>query len=100
MGEKTEQQAACGRSTEYLTVSDVAVELRVSGDTIYSLIHRGVLKGVNLAPGAKRGLFRIKREWLDEFIHNQQTMPAPVKPERRHRLPPVRDLAGFGKVPE
>ncbi len=60
-----------GRSRTWLTVQDVAQELQVSRDTIERLIAFGKLKAAPITTsegGGIRRMYRIKAEWLEEFL--------------------------------
>lgn len=60
-----------GRSRTWLTVQDAAQELQVSGDTIERLIAFGKLKAAPITTangGGIRRMYRIKSDWLEEFL--------------------------------
>jgi excisionase family DNA binding protein len=47
----------------YLTVAEVADEMRVSGMTVYRLIHAGALRAVRVGRS-----FRVPAEAVEEFL--------------------------------
>jgi excisionase family DNA binding protein len=58
-------------SRDWLTVQEAADELRVSRDTIERLIGSGKLRAAEVATRMGTGLrhrYRIRREWLDEYL--------------------------------
>lgn len=60
-----------GRSRTWLTVQDVAEELQVSRDTIDRLIGNGKLKAAPMTTAEGDGIrrmYRIKSDWLEEFL--------------------------------
>jgi excisionase family DNA binding protein len=67
----TEKGSYATEGTRLLTPAAVAAELNVSLDTVYNLIRAGDIQAVSLAPSDKprlKGLYRIRREWMDEFV--------------------------------
>ena len=67
----TEKGPHATEGTRLLTPAAVAAELNVSLDTVYNLIRAGDIKAVSLAPSDKprlKELYRIRREWIDEFV--------------------------------
>ena len=50
---------------EFLTVEEVAAQLRLSKSAVYSLIHKGLLPVFRFG-----GAIRISRQQLDEFIQS------------------------------
>ena len=84
---------------EWLTVQDVADELRVSRDTIERLVASGQLKAAELRTLAglgRRRRYRIRREWVEEFlvgsIPPQPPETGPSERRRNHR--PQHDFIG------
>lgn len=73
---------------EWLTVSEVAKELRVSRDTIERLIGSGQLRAtcVRTSNGrGRRNRYRIHRDWLNEYLLNQSTR---AQRDSKHEPPP------------
>lgn len=54
--------------TTLLRIPEVADELRVSPDTVYRRISKGLLKAVNVAAPGQRSITRIRRVDLDRYI--------------------------------
>lgn len=74
-----------------LTPEEAAHLLRVTAEQVRSLIRRGQLAAINVGCGAKRPLYRISQEAMQDFLSKRfQSGPA-VQPGRFRRLPPVQD---------
>ena len=55
--------------SDWLTVEDVANELKISRNRVYEIIRSGEIETVNLAEnGSLKNHYRIKRESLDEYL--------------------------------
>jgi len=77
---------------EWLTVEDVAQELKVSQSIVYRWIETGNLRAVDLRESngrrGQRGFYRIRRSMLDEFLASRETQSSPgteqkVRPVKR-----------------
>lgn len=84
---------------QWLTVQEVANELRVSRDTVERLIGSGRLKAAELRTPSSRGQrhrYRIRREWVEEFLlrNVKQGEAAEHRSTRRRRDTPERDFIG------
>lgn len=55
----------------YLTVSDVAIQLRISKASVYQLIESGRLAHHRI--GARRGAIRVSQEDLDAYMADCRT---------------------------
>ena len=55
---------------DFLTVAEVATELRVSKMTVYRMVHDGVLESVNI----NKRSFRIRRADLDSYLRKQTSV--------------------------
>ena len=56
---------------EWLTIQEVADELRVSRDTIERLVLSGRLKATEINTGNGAGVrhrFRIRRDWINDYL--------------------------------
>ncbi len=80
----------CGRVAEHpavLTVAQVAEYLKTSHKTVQRAIDQGHLKAADIGErksGAKhRATYRIRQEWVDEYLEASVTPGAPPKPRRR-----------------
>lgn len=84
----------------WMTVNEVADELSLSRDTIERLIGSGRLKAAAIETSKGRGRrprYRIRREWIDEFMQNRVRQPSADdnhRPHRRRSLPPGPDFIG------
>lgn len=86
----------------WLTVEDVAKELKVSKSIIYCLIRNGDLEAVNLVSKrgetAQKGHYRIKRENLNQYLNRKRVNPLPQKSQRSYQsrnLPRVKNHLGL-----
>jgi hypothetical protein len=73
-----------------LTPAAVAAELNVSLAAVYNLIRSGDLQSVNLASagkGGSKGLYRIRREWVDDFLNRRLVSEAARPAESPSRVP-------------
>ena len=82
---------SCGAS-EWLTVDEVAGELKVSKAVVYRLIRNCELKAVNLAKkgadnegdgdkeddkASSKGCYRVQRRWLEDYLDRKIVKPLP-----------------------
>ena len=80
------------RSRTWLTVQDVADELQVSRDTINRIIGNGTLKAAPITTangGGTRRMYRIKAEWLEEFLLSlvdDRATDRTIRPRRAPRI--------------
>ncbi len=73
---------------EWLTVAEVAAELRVSRATVERLIHAGHLQAATITTSQGRGSrhrFRVRRAWIDAFLESQSTPKPHAQRPRRPR---------------
>lgn len=92
------------RSREWLDPADVAEEIRVSSDTVKRLMDEGRLryKCIRTRQGSgKRGLRRVKRAWLDEYMNKSEAAavrPAvsPTPGRRKHRTTDLEEVDYIG----
>lgn len=79
-------------SKDLLTVEEVALRLKVSGEHVRALIRTRRLKAVDLAIGKKRPLYRLRLDVVEQFLEDStQSSRREVKRTRFKRLPPVVD---------
>jgi excisionase family DNA binding protein len=77
----------------WLTVEQAATYLNVSPDTVERLASSGKLRSSEVKTDRSKGrraTRRIRREWLDEFMEANRTVPPPpppVDPATRRRRP-------------
>lgn len=68
----------------FLTPAMVAVELNISLSAVYNLIRHGDLQALNLTPGdtaAGRGFYRIRRQWIEDFVARRIARATPETPQ-------------------
>lgn len=69
--------------SEWLTVEDVAQELKVSKSIIYRLIRNGEIEAINIVDTngkiAQKGHYRIHQSCLRQYIENKKVKPLPKK---------------------
>lgn len=88
--------------SDWLTVEDVAKELKISKSIVYRLIRSGELEAVDLVVGdegkpPRKGHFRIRRSALDQYLDARKVKPLsnpPVRPPAR-RFPKVKNHLGL-----
>ena len=68
---------------EWLTVNDIAKELKISKSIVYRLIRNGEIEAVNIVETngriARKGHYRIRRSSLDKYLELKKTKSPPVK---------------------
>ena len=88
--------------SDWLTVEDIAGELKISKNVVYRIIRNGELESVNIVETnghiAQRGHYRIKRSSLNKYLETKKTKPLSNKPIRisysRH-FPKVKNYLGL-----
>ena len=96
-------EAVCdSHRSDWLTVEDVAGELKISKSIVYRLIRNGDLEAVNLVVGdegkmPQKGHFRIKRSALNQYLDARKVKPLPGEPPRlpARRFPKVKNHLGL-----
>jgi excisionase family DNA binding protein len=67
----------------WLTVDDIAKELKISKSIVYRLIRNGELEAVNIVENngkiSRKGHYRIQRKSLDNYINQRKVNPLPDK---------------------
>jgi excisionase family DNA binding protein len=88
--------------SEWLTVEEIAQELKLSKSIVYRLIRNGELEAVDLVVGeegqiARKGHYRVKRSALNGYLEGRRVKPLPQKPARLpgRRFPKVRNHLGL-----
>jgi excisionase family DNA binding protein len=84
------RNGAHNAASQWLTIDEVAEELRLSRDTIERLIMAGKLRAVEVSTSAGRGArrrYRVRRDWIGAFL--SASVRPPQKPAREHRRPPA-----------
>jgi len=89
-------------SSDWLTVDDIAKELRISKSIVYRLIRQGELEAVNIAINdngiASKGHYRIKKSALNQYLESKKvkTLPKQTKrTSRSRRFPNVKNHLGL-----
>ena len=98
----TGRSASLAPADDWLTVEDVAKELKVSKSIIYQLIRNGELEAVNLVSNdgkiAQKGHYRIKRKCLDNYIQSKSVHPIRKSSKTQshtRQLPKVKNHLGL-----
>jgi len=86
----------------WLTVDDIARELRISKSIVYRLIRQGELEAVNIAINdsgtASKGHYRIKKSALSQYLESKKVKTLPKQTKRTscsRRLPKVKNHLGL-----
>ncbi len=88
--------------SDWLTVDDIAKELKVSKSIVYRLIRHGELEAVDIVETngevAKKGHYRVKRSRLNQYLERKKVKPFPNTPTHKthsRRLPKVKNHLGL-----
>ena len=88
------QNARKSSEADWLTVDQVANELKISKSIVYRLIHNGLLPATNIAADngklPRKGHYRIKRSDLNKYLESKQVNPLPDKSNSASR--PLRHI--------
>jgi len=82
---------------QWLTVEDVAKELKISRSIVYRLIRNGELEAVNIvanqAEFRQKGHYRVKRSCLNEYLASRRIkrQPSAKKRSRPRGFPAVKN---------
>ena len=94
--------ASKSRSSGWLTVDDIARELRISKSIVYRLIRQGELEAVNIAINDKgaacKGHYRIKKSALNQYLESKKVKALPKQAKRTsrsRRFPKVKNHLGL-----
>ncbi|TKJ38319.1 MAG: hypothetical protein CEE38_06060 [Planctomycetes bacterium B3_Pla] len=89
-------------ASDWLTVEEIAAELKISKSVVYRLIRNGELEAVDLVDTngkiARKGHYRITRSSLYQFLESKKVRPFPnqvTHPSRSRRLPRVKNHLGL-----
>ncbi len=89
-------------TSDWLTVDEIAAELKISKSIVYRLIRNGELEAVDLVDTngkiARKGHYRIMRSSLNQFLESKKVRPLPnqvTHPSRSRRLPKVKNHLGL-----
>lgn len=87
---------------DWLTVEDVANELKLSKSIVYRIIRNGELEAANIVSNkgeiAQKGHYRVRRKSLEDYLQSKIVQPIP-KPSNTHsharQLPKVKNHLGL-----
>jgi excisionase family DNA binding protein len=89
-------------AADWLTVEEIAEELRISKNVVYRLIRSGELEAVNIVETngrtAQRGHYRVKRSSLDKYLEAKKVKPVlhePIRISRSKHFPKVKNHLGL-----
>ena len=89
-------------AADWLTVEEIAEELRISKNVVYRLIRNGELEAVNIVETngrtAQRGHYRIKRSSLNGYLEAKKVKPVPNESThvaRPRKFPKVKNHLGL-----
>lgn len=87
---------------DWLTVDDIASELKVSKSIVYRLIRSGQIEAVNIAANADKSAqkahYRVERSSLDQYLKLKKVQAAPHIPyhsPRSQRVPELKNYLGL-----
>lgn len=96
------EDARRGFMSDWLTVEQVAEELKISKNVVYRLIRNGELEAINIVDTkghvAQRGHYRINRADYQKYVAAKRvnSSPSPFAPgSRSRRFPKVRNHLGL-----
>lgn len=96
------ESARRSHNSDWLTVEDIAGELKISKNVVYRLVRNGELEAVNVVGTnghiAQRGHYRIKRSSLNKYLEAKKVKPIPDEPVRISRprqFPKVKNHLGL-----
>jgi excisionase family DNA binding protein len=89
-------------TSDWLTVDEIAAELKISKSIVYRLIRNGELEAVDLVDTngkiARKGHYRITRSSLNQFLESKKVRPLPNQvshSSRSMRFPKVKNHLGL-----
>lgn len=90
------------QGSDWLTVGEVAKELKISKSIVYRLIRKGELEAVDLVDNkgkiVRKGHYRITRSSLNQFLESKKVRSLPnqiTHSARSRRLPKVKNHLGL-----
>ena len=96
------QQIRSEIKSDWLTVEEIAKELKISKSIVYRLIRNGQLEAINIAENsskiASRGLYRIHRIDFDKYIASSRVNTKATDTEcssRSRQFPKVKNHLGL-----
>lgn len=83
---------------KWMTIREVAAEMRVSPDTVHRWVRSGQLPAADVSGrGCRRASWRIDSRGLDQFIKSRANKPQPRPRRRPRRHGPGKDVIEFIK---
>jgi hypothetical protein len=85
----------------WMTVEEVARELRISKSIVYRIIRSGDLAAVDIVDAsghiARKGHYRVRRSSLSEYLESKRVKPPPtqMRQHRREHYPKVKNYLGL-----
>ncbi|MHC4071323.1 MAG: helix-turn-helix domain-containing protein [Planctomycetota bacterium] len=96
------ENARRASTSDWLTVEEIAKELRISKNVIYRLIRNGELEALNIVDTnghiAQRGHYRINRADLNRYIADKKVKALPSQSthtSRSRQFPKVKNHLGL-----
>lgn len=90
------------QESDWLTVEEVAKELKISKSIIYRLIHHGELEAIDIVETngeiAKKGHYRIQQSSLNQYLESKKVRSLPNQinhPSRSRRPRKVKNHLGL-----
>ncbi len=87
--------------SDWLTVDEIATELRISKTIVYRLIRSGELEAVNIVANngkiSQKGHYRVRRSSLNEYIECKKVKVLPLATDIpcTRRFPQVKNHLGL-----
>ena len=89
-------------TSDWLTVEEIAKELKISKNVVYRLIRNGELEAIDIVGTnghtAQRGHYRVKRSSLNNYLETKKVKPLsddPTHISRPRRFPKVKNHLGL-----
>jgi len=89
-------------ASDWLTVDEIAAELKISKSVVYRLIRNGELEAVDLVDDngkvARKGHYRVMRSSLNQFLQSKTVRRFSnevTRPTHSKRLPKVKNRLGL-----
>ena len=88
-------------ASDWLTVEEIAHELKISKSIVYRLIRNCEIEAVNLADAGgrspKKGHYRIRRSNLEKYLQQNvvRALPSKIRSSRRGNWPNVKNYIGL-----
>ena len=96
------ENARRAQASDWLTVEDIAKELKVSKSIVYRLVRKGEIEAVDIVDTdgkiPKKGHYRLTRKSLNEYLESKKVKPLPdqlTAHSRSRRLPKVKNHLGL-----